>query len=630
MTSTFMGLEIGKRGVSAHEQALRVTGHNLTNASTEGYSRQRIEFTTFEPIYLPALNREETPGQLGQGVVVDRIERIRDELLDKRIVAQAGGFGYWEARDPYMRDLDRLYLEVGKESLREKMNSFWDGWQSLSENPSDLAPRSAIVERGRLLLDGIKDRFKNLKGLQDKADEDIRLTVYRMNDITGQIAALNETIQKVEAQGDRPNDLYDRRDLLVDELSKIIGVTVDRRDPDEYMIHIGGVILVQGAISRRFDVDGDADNEGYTRITWQDTADVLEPVRGGGSLSALMELRDVTIRKEIQSLDNMAMNFIDLVNEAHRAGYGINGRTGLDFFTEEHFVTNQQGNYDRNGDGEYDSSYIFRINGVNRLEERAQIGLEGVLTLSASGENGDRVQIPYYAEDTVADLIARINNSGADVAARLNREGFLSFKGTITDDRDSPDFVIRHIEDSGRFLEGYAGVLGAGGPEGAFDWSAPDAVNALSGGALSYSTAPVAHPSGWITINPALIGEAASVASGYGENGRPANPGNGDAAHAIHEIHNTKVTVGFHATFDDYFADAVGTIGILHEQSIKQLETHSKVMKNLHDMRQSIAGVNMDEELSNLIKYQHGYAASARFISTVNSILDIVVRLGQA
>ncbi|GHV81372.1 hypothetical protein AGMMS49944_31630 [Spirochaetia bacterium] len=123
MTSTFSGIEIGKRGVVAHQQALNTTGHNLSNASTEGYSRQRVEMSAFEPIYLPGLNREETPGQLGQGTVIERIERIRDQLLDKRIIAQASGEGYWSTRDPYVRMMEQLYLEVGDNSMRSRMDA---------------------------------------------------------------------------------------------------------------------------------------------------------------------------------------------------------------------------------------------------------------------------------------------------------------------------------------------------------------------------------------------------------------------------------------------------------------------------------------------------------------------------
>ncbi len=99
MTSTFSGLEIGKRSITAHQTAISTTGHNLSNLDTEGYSRQRVEFSTFDPIYLPGMNREETPGQIGQGVIIERVERIRDELLDKRIIAEENHEGYWETRN---------------------------------------------------------------------------------------------------------------------------------------------------------------------------------------------------------------------------------------------------------------------------------------------------------------------------------------------------------------------------------------------------------------------------------------------------------------------------------------------------------------------------------------------------
>jgi flagellar hook-associated protein 1 FlgK len=623
-----MGIEIGKRGVHAHQQALNVTGHNLSNTSTEGYSRQRIEFSPFEPIYIPGLNREETPGQIGQGTVVERIERLRDQLLDKRIVAESAGEGYWGARDPYVRMMDQIYLEPGKNSVRSKMDAFWDAWQELSIYPADTAPRTAVLERGKTLIDGIHERYQSLKGLQVMTDEDIQLTVGRVNELSRQIALLNNDIQKVQAQGDNPNDLMDRRDLLVDKLAAIIDLTVDRRDPDEFMVHTAGLILVQGAIGRQFDLEKGMDTEGYSRIIWRETGQDVH--FKNGSLQALIDLRDITIEDEIQTLDLMTMNFTDLVNEVHREGYGANGSTGNNFFSEYPFVTNVNGNYDRDGDGVYDSSYIYRINGINPLEARAQVGLEGVITLSGSQGN---VQIPYYPTDTVSDIVNRINNSGAEVTARLNRNGQLSLKGIPAEPvnlvRTNPDFVIRHVEDSGHFLEGYAGILNAAGPEGAYDWSRADAVEGLRGGTDSYALAPTAHPSGWIEVNPVLVRDPTGVAAGFGENGRAANPGNGGAAAAIASIRNTSVMVGRLGTFDDYFADAVGRIGLLGEQSGRALETENLVMKQLKDMRESVSGVNVDEELSNMIRYQHGYAAAARFITTVNSMLDTLInRMG--
>jgi flagellar hook-associated protein 1 FlgK len=619
-----MGIEIGKRAVMAHETALNTPGHYLSTVSTEWYSRQRVEFTPFEPIYLPGLNREETPGQMGQGVVVERIERLRDQLLDKRIVAQAGGEGYWKTRDPYVRELEQIYLEPGDNSIRSKMDEFWASWQELSIHPADTAPRMAVIERGKTLVDGIHDRYGALKALQEQAEENIRLTVERVNELSGQIAGLNRDIQRIRAQGDNPNDLWDRRDLLVDKLSSIINISVDNRDPDEFMVHTGGEILVQGGIGRQFILEREPENEGYSKILWAETGDRLQ-FHGGdhsGSLGALVDLRDHTIREEIQVLDNMTMNFVGLVNEVHKNAYGANGRTGLDFFTEYPFVTNVEGNYDRDGDGEYDSTYLFRVSGTNRLGERDQIGLEGTITLSSGNGTGE---IPYYPTDTVAELIARINNSGNEVTARLNREGVLTLTGTPAEDYGNPDFVIRHVEDSGHFLAGYAGLLNEAGPGGAYDWTEAGAAARLRGGATAYEAAPIAHPSGWIEVNRSLLQDPTSVAAGFGENGRPANPGNGEAALAIASIRNSEVMVGRLRTFDDYFADSVGRIGLLGEQSGRALETQNLIMKQLHDKRQSVSGVNVDEELSNMIKYQHGYAAAARFITTVNAMLDTLI-----
>ncbi|MDR2542128.1 MAG: flagellar hook-associated protein FlgK, partial [Treponema sp.] len=496
MTSTFMGLEIGRKGVQAHQKAQSVVGHNLSNINTPGYSRQRVEMQAFEPIFLPALNRAHSAGQIGQGVIVERVERVRDELLDRRIIAQASAEGYWTVRDRYIHDMEQLHLETGLNSVRNKMDSFWDAWQELSQHAAGNEFRSAVIQRGKTLIDGIQNHYHGLSRLQTQVNDDIEMTVSRVNELTRQIAALNRDIQRIKAQGDNPNDLMDRRDLLVDHLSSIIDITVSQVDPDEFMVHTSGLILVQGKEHREFVLRKDVDTESFPYIFWGDTG--REMVFTRGSLGALMELRDTTIQQEISNLDNMTMNFTDLVNEIHREAYGANGSTGVNFFSEYPFVLNISGNYDRSGNGEFDSTYIYRINGLNSMVAQAQPGFEGVITLSAS----DRmVEIPYYSTDTVNDIISRINNSSAEVVARLNRHGHLSLKATPADlingHRVNPDFVIRHIEDSGHFLTGYAGLLNESGALGAFSWDVPDAVTSLRGGPENYAVAPIANPSGW-------------------------------------------------------------------------------------------------------------------------------------
>jgi flagellar hook-associated protein 1 len=622
--SSFAGIELGKRSLVAHTQGLQTVGHNLSNASVEGYSRQRVRMAAFDPLYDPALNREERPGQIGQGVTVQTVERIRDQILEGRIVGQANEMGYWEARDKYMLLVEQVYNEPTELSVRSLMDKFWESWQELSIYPEEFPARRAVLERGQALIDGIHGRFRGLTEIRDMLELEVTAGVERVNAILSEISVLNEQIVKVEAMGDNPNDLLDKRDLFVKELSGLIDITVDGRDPDEFTIHTGGLHLLQGRVVNPLRLEPNPDNEGYSDVLWAKNGE--EAYFRGGKLAAYVGLRDGDLRSEIQKLDMMTINFIDLVNEVHREGYGSTGEAGLDFFTEYPAINNLLGNYDRSGDGEFDSSYIFRITGIHSLNPQEQIGLRGTLTLSAG--NGD-VDVEYYPTDTVADLIGRINTSGSEVMARLDRAGRLSLKGAPAQEEQNPDFVIRHIEDSGQFFAGYSGILNASGPEGAYDWGGPDAVLALRGGDLEYAVAPLAHPAGWIEVNRQLNTDPGRIAAGFGVNGRPAEPGDGSAALAIASLRHDEVMIGRIPTFDEFFADTIASAGLRGETAARALETEGLIMKELEDMRQAISGVNIDEELAQMIKFQHGYNAASRFISEINTLLDTIInRMG--
>ncbi len=624
MQSTFSGIEIGKRSLIAHTQGMTTVGHNLSNASVEGYSRQRVHFKATDPLYMPQLNRENTPGQIGQGVDITRIERVHDELLEGKIVSRANGRGYWEARDSYMLQLEQVYNEPTESSVRTLMDRFWDSWQELSIHPQEGAARQAVVQRGEALMDGIHRQYSRMKEIRNMVEDDLTATVGRVNAILNDVRSLNEEILKVEALGDNPNDLLDRRDLLVKQLSGLINITVDNRDPDEFSIHTQGRHLMQGRVLTPLRTDPNPLNEGYSTVRWAESGE--EAHFTGGKLQALLDLRDGDIRGEIQKLDVLAMNYIDLVNEIHRSAYGLDGENGRAFFEEVPFVTDVAGNYDRNGDGEFDSSYIFRVTGTNTLNPQDHVGLQGTITLS--GPQGN-IEIPYNPTDTVGDVISRINRAGAEVVARLDQSGRMAMKALPATEIENPDFVIRHIEDSGQFLVGYAGILQNSGAEGAYDWEQADAVLAFRGGGDSYAIAPVAHPSGWIEITGALKNDINRLAAGFGENGRPANPGDGSAALSVAQLRTRPVMLGNLMSFDDFFAETIADVGLRGEQAQRTFETENLVMKELEGMKQALSGVNIDEEFSQLIKFQHGYNAAARFISTFNSMLDTIInRLG--
>ena len=606
----------------AHTDAITTAGHNISNANTEGYSRQRVQLKEFDPLYKPDLERAERAGMIGQGMDSQSINRVRDELLDQRITEQQHSESYWETRSKYYTMIEQIYNEPNDVSIRSNMDKFWEGWQELSVHPESQAARQAVVTRGESLADSIKTKWEALMGVGNLINGDIEATVKQVNDYARQIAALNAEIVRSRGMGDNPNDLLDRRDLLVDKLSKIINITSDRRDSDEFMVHLDGHVLVQGGIARGFELETVVDNNGYDKLVWKDTGN--NAVIKGGTLGALIELRDVDIRSEVQSLNTMTMNFSDLVNDIHRNGYGANNVTGLDFFTQHSFVENVNGNYDRDGDGTLDHSYIFRFTGTTKLNPQEQIGLEGVMTLSGPGGN---VQVAYHPTDTVETVINRINDSNGEVKAYLDRNNNLVLKGTTASAVENPDFVIRHVEDSGFFLTGYTGILQASGAAGAYDYAQADAVQALAG--AQFAVSPVLNPAGYIEVNQALKNDVMSVAAAYKDNSGNVNAGDGRAAVEIAAIRNTKVMIGHERTFDDYFADSVTNVGLKGEQAENMHLSHSAVMEDLRSLRDSISGVNIDEELADIIKFQHGYNAAAKFVTVWDSLLDTIInRLG--
>ena len=476
MANAFAGIELGKRSIMAHTQQIQTAGHNISNADTEGYTRQRVQVKTFDPLYRPDLTRAETPGQIGQGTTIESISRLRDEMLDKRIVAQTNQETYWETREQYYSMIEQVYNEPADISVRGNMDKFWQSWQELSVYPDSKAARQAVVTRGETLAESISQRYTSLSGIGTLINGDIEATVKQINDYAKQIADINGEIVRSKAMGDNPNDLLDRRDVLVEKLAKLANVSSDTRDSDEFNVHINGQVLVQGSVARGFDLVPNTDNNGYDTVVWKDTG--LTADVAGGKLGALVELRDVDIRNEVQSLNTMALNFADLVNDVHRAGIGANNVSGLDFFVQHPFVTDVKGNYDRNGDGTVDSSYVFRLSGTNELNPQDKVGLDGVMTLS--GKTGN-ITVPYYANDTIEAVIARINDSQGEVKAYLDRDNHLVLKATTAQAMENPDFVIRHVEDSGMFLAGYSGILNGSGAEGAYDFNRADAVNSISG-----------------------------------------------------------------------------------------------------------------------------------------------------
>ncbi len=633
MASTFMGLEIAKRGIAAHQTAIQTTGHNISNADNKNYARQRVTIESMHPLYEPSLNRPHGPGMLGQGARTGEIERIRDHFVDNRINATEQSAAYWETRQKYLNQTEIIFNEPSDESLRTQLDRFWQSWQELSQFPEEMSHRELVRTRGKEFAHRMRETFQRLFELRQQVDFELEVSVNRMNDMAEQIRDLNERIMKSQTLGDNPNDLMDRRDALLQELSKMGDIAVERQDPNEIIVYLGGEMLIQGETRHVLKLEGNPANEGLARIVWaHNNRDALFR---NGKIQSLLDIRDSVLKENIEKLDLLAVNVHDIVNEVHRDGFGLTKETNIDFFKLDSLSRNIRGNFDLNGDGVDEISAVFKVAGRNQLVADRPIGVAGTLTFYKNDKEHTPIFITYRPDETLKAVIDRINRSGAGVVAYLNHNNNLVLKGNLASDDWRTNFMIRHIEDSGELLVGFAGLLQNSGASGAFDYRRIDDINKLQSDLERITHTPVLHPAGMLRLSDAVEGNVALIAAASGKDvggTGDVNQGNGakDGSNALRiaqALRHKETMVGNHRNSDEFYNALVAKLGIESRTAKDQVENQAMIMKNLENIRQSVMGVNLDEEMANMVQFQHGYNASARVLQAINEMLDRIIKL---
>lgn len=633
MASTFMGLETAKRGMSSHQMALQTTGHNISNADNKNYARQRVQIETVMPLYNPSMNRENGPGMIGQGSKAGDIDRVRDKFIDSRIFNGEQSKSYWSTRENYLRQTEIIYNEPSDDSLRSQMDRFWQSWQELSQFPEEMSHREVVRTRGKEMTFRIRETFTRLFELRKQADFDIEVSVNRINEIALQVRDLNERIMKSEALKDSPNDLKDRRDALIQELSQLGDVSIEFSDPNEAIVYLGGEMLVQGETVHKLLMANDAANEGLKKITWEHN-DQLALFRSG-RVQSLLDIRDQVLKENIEKMDLLAVNVSDIVNEVHRDGFGLTKETNVNFFDLENLSRNIRGNFDLTGNGQDDVSAVFKMAGRNKVVADRPIGVAGTLTFAKNDASSTSIYVTYRPDDTLSSVIERINRSGAGVVAYVNHNDNLVLKGKTAEDDWRTNFMIRHVEDSGELLVGFSGLLQNSGPAGAYDFRRLDEINKLQSGLERLTLTPVLHPAGAIQVSREVEGNIALIAAGFGKDVGGTGDVNqafgmkdgGNALRIAQALRHKSTMVGEHRTADEFYNSLISKVGVETRTSKDQLENQSLILSNLENMRQSVMGVNLDEEMANMVQFQHAYNASARMLQMVNEMLDRIIGL---
>jgi flagellar hook-associated protein 1 len=518
MSSTFMGLETARRGMFAQQSALNTTGQNVANTNTLGYTRQRVNLLQTEAFPSIGMDREQIPGQMGTGVKAGSIQRIRESFLDVQYRGENNKLGYWQSRSDAMGKLESIMNEPSDSGLANTMDQFWQSLQDLAVDPTNNGARSVVRQRGEAVVDTFNYLSNSLSSIKKDQKSQVDVTVKEANSILYQIQKVNEQISSVEPHGYLPNDLYDERDRLIDQLSSIVNINVSytksggNMDPQaegKVVIKLAddngkelGILLGEAGYSE-IKVNDDGVDKSIKTISIGNSNIDFSKMNSSGKLKALIESYGYEKEGQATGIYN------DMLNELDRLAYT---------FATEFNRVHQEG---------------FSPNEI---------------------KNGVAENIDFF-----------VDNKNTPIS----KIGFASRIQISDEIKDSLDNIAT--------------------AEGGID--------------------PITN----LPRNPAdaTLGDATNV-------------------RALANVINTKLDYnsgnsGETADFRNYYQNVIGAMGVLSQEATRLTQNSTLLQQAVEEKRQSVSSVSLDEEMTNMIQFQHAYNASARMISMQDELLDKII-----
>lgn len=314
-----------------------VTGQNLANATTPGYQRQQVNLTEAPPVLLPGIGGE--PNYVGQGVSVSDIQRVSNAFLSRSVRAQTSQAGTWSSISTALGQLEPLFSEPSSTGLGEAMDSFFAAWQTVSENPSNLPARTALLGQAQTLVTTFQNLDQQLINEQSNLDQSVVAQVSQVNQLADQIAGLNQSIGAATGTGGQPNDLLNQRGELLDQLASLANISYTQNPNGSVDVYLGGQPLVVNETTYTLKTPFNPAT-GLHDVVFQDGA---APTLSSGTLYGTLQVRGASsggalvgdIPNYLSQLNTLATGLADAVNSFQANGYGLNGTTptGIPFFT---------------------------------------------------------------------------------------------------------------------------------------------------------------------------------------------------------------------------------------------------------------------------------------------------------
>ena len=566
MRSTFAGLNTMVRGIQNNQLSLDTTGHNITNASTEGYSRQRVDSA--------ATNYQERPSlygnvYVGGGVDVVALNRARNIYADKQFWSETSTQNLYKTYKTNYDKAQAVFNDAKETGVLNAMQQFYSALVNLSDYASDSASRTAVLTKGNNLVDRIKTGARQLQDQIKAQYDEMRIQVGKANSIAEKIAVLNQNIMLAENNGGKANDLRDQRDLLVDKLSEITNINVYEEANGQYTVVSNGMTLVQRDSHLTIEMSPPIDNVRYgindytLRIK---EAGGIGYVPQGGVLRALQD----TIVQDKGYIDNLAdisATLLTTFNGVHKLGAGIDAdaTSWLNFFGRNKF-TSPSGTYDQ-------MNYVWHVHPTTGDRWLEAYGVN--ITRTTSGGPPPTSATVTMATAATPDELRSIQIiNELQVSEQLMAQGGQNL------------VAARQIKNA---------TISAGGMT--YDFAN---VNGTADGSLAVELSKLFNMDVKNTMNPADIMNLTGFS-------------------VTHDRPIGSVSI------NQYYNTVMSHLGADAENLDKKMKQQDDLMVQINQWRQSTAGVDWNEELTNMIKFQTGYGACSRVLTSMDEILDRLI-----
>ncbi|WP_050179819.1 flagellar hook-associated protein FlgK [Domibacillus robiginosus] len=551
MTSTFMGLETAKRGMFTQQSALYTTGHNISNANTPGYSRQRVNFETTTPYPAVGLNRPNIPGQMGTGVEAGSVQRIREGFLDVQYRNENTKLGYWSARADALTKVEDIVNEPTTEGLAATMTELWKSFQDLAGASENEGARGVVLERLQAAADTFNYMSDSLQAVKKDFGNQAGVTVSAANSVIEKLFAINQQISEIEPNGYLPNDLYDERDRLVDELSQYVNVTTSAEPSGGNALPIAEGVYTVSILHADGTKTNLLDKDSY----------------------ALLSFSQSSVDTSVPANSNRVDSFYLI--EHNKAGQAAGAGTGIPFA-------------DVNGTATFPNGEIkglIEAYGYKGMKDTNGDGTTEEATVGIYQNMIDELDKFAY---TFKTLVNDVHKLGFDAEGNPGKEVFAT--EAAADGQPVYTGAASSLSLTGITTKQIA--ASAVGPDGAVV-NIGDGNNALN---LSNIGAMLLIPGQTVD----LLGT--------------------EQAHTVPA--DLPIKTG---SLNSFYEGVIGRLGVDSQQA-SRMESNVEVLRSsVVTNRESVSSVSLDEEMTNLIKFQHAYNGAARMITVMDEMLDKII-----